>query len=322
MVRSQSSSGNSPESRLDADERLAVFRQHRGLLFAIAYRMLSSVSDAEDVLQEAWIRWQSTRSIVQSPKSFLSTLVTRLCIDQLRSARAKRENYVGVWLPEPLLPQARTAQSSGLLPTDHAELAESLSYAFLTLLECLSPTERAVFLLRKVFDYDYAEIADVVGKSVPNCRQIVRRAQQHITLRRPSVSASESQSDQQLGQFLHCWNTGDVEGLISLMAEDITLWSDGGGQVRAALKPLQGCQKVARFLIAIRRSPIIPPFQSELTQINHQPGLVTFGQNGLQSVFSFDWEDGKIQGIFAVVSPDKLSAAQRCAGDAAPNSDD
>ena len=170
-------------------ERLEIFNQYRSLLFAIAYRMLGSTTDAKDMVQEAWIRWQSTKAIAQSPKAFLSSLITRLCIDQLRSARVQREKYVGIWLPEPLITKA-TNQSE-----DNIELAESLSFAFLTLLECLSPTERAIFLLREVFDYDYSEIARIVDKRIPNCRQIVRRARQPLVLRRPSVSPSLKQKE-------------------------------------------------------------------------------------------------------------------------------
>jgi RNA polymerase sigma-70 factor, ECF subfamily len=289
--------------------RLDLFNQYRALLFAIAYRMLGSVTEAEDIVQEAWIRWQSTDSIVQSPKAFLSSVVTRLCIDHLRSVRVKREQYTGTWLPEPLITEPSE---------DCAEVAESLSVAFLMLLECLSPTERAVFLLREVFDYDYEAIAKTVGKSIPNCRQIVRRARHHLVLRRPvmlfqshSVNASNShKKDILVEQFIAYWNQGDLQGLIALMAEDVTFWSDGGGKVIAAQKPLFGCLKVARFLVAIRYSRLTPTLVSQAVQVNGQPGIVNIVDEKTHSTFSFEFVGDRIQSIFAVVNPEKLGAVK------------
>jgi RNA polymerase sigma-70 factor, ECF subfamily len=286
-------------------ERLDIFDRHRSLLFAIAYRMLGSATDAEDMLQEAWIRWQLTQTVVQSPKAFLSSLITRLCIDRLRCARVRREQYVGIWLPEPLItePNNNTA--------DNAELAESLSFAFLTLLECLSPTERAIFLLREVFDWDYSDIAETVGKSIPNCRQIVCRARRHLVLRRPSISPSLQQKEEIVEQFLISWNQGDLPNLLRLMAEDITFWSDGGGQVTAARRPLRGCQKVARFLVAIRRSRLIPKIDPQIVSINDRPGILNTVGGNTQSTFSFEFSGQSIKSIFAVVNPDKLKSLKR-----------
>jgi RNA polymerase sigma-70 factor, ECF subfamily len=284
-------------------ERLEIFNQYRSLLFAIAYRMLGSVTEAEDIVQETWIRWQRTESVVQSPKAFLSTTVTRLCIDYLRSARIKRERYKGTWLPEPLI-----AESTEV--TDYAELAESLSFAFLMLLECLSPTERAVYLLREVFDYDYEAIAKTVGKSIPNCRQIVRRARQHLVLRRPSVAPISLDQDILVEQFIACWNHGDLQGLIALMAEDITFWSDGGGNAVAAQKPLSGCLKVARFLVAIRHSRLTPTLTSQVAVVNGQLGVVNIMDNKLHSTFSFEFTGDSIRSIFAVVNPEKLGTVK------------
>lgn len=285
-------------------QRLEIFNQYLPLLLAIAYRMLGSNADAEDMLQETWIRWQSTQAVVQSPKAFLSSIITRLCIDRLRLARVQREKYVGIWLPEPLITETMNKSE------DHAELAESLSFAFLTLLECLSPTERAIFLLREVFDYDYSEIAKTVGKSIPNCRQIVRRARQHLVLRRPNISPSPKQKEKIVEKFLASWNQGDVHQLIALMAEDITFWSDGGGQVTAAHYPLKGGQKVARFLIAIRRSRLIPTLYPQVVQINDQPGILNTTEGNTQSTFSFEFSDQTIKSIFAVVNPEKLKGAK------------
>lgn len=280
--------------------RLEVFNKHRALLFAIAYRMLSSVADAEDMVQEAWLRWQATETAVQTPKSYLSKLITRLCIDHLRSARVQREQYIGPWLPEPILTEPL---DDGM---NQIELADSLSFAFLMLLECLSPTERAIFLLREVFEYDYAEIASIVNKSVPNCRQIVRRARQHLILRRPTINTEVQRQEKLIEQFLSSWNQGDVHSLIALMAEDITFWGDGGGQVVAVRQPLQGALKVARFLAAIRRSNLLPTLTPQQVSINGQSGLVNYVNGKPHSVFTFDVQGNAIQAIFAVVNPMKL----------------
>lgn len=286
-------------------DSLEIFNQYRPLLFAIAYRMLGSVSDAEDILQEVWIRWQSNPVEVRSPKSFLSSITTRLCIDQLRSARKKREQYVGIWLPEPI-----TTRDD---PQHQAELAESLSFAFLALLECLSPTERAVFLLREVFDYDYGAIAEVVGKSSINCRQIARRARLRLSTNPANQSFSPSSRPDQTAtvtQFLQCWHRRDIDGLVQLMAPEVTFSSDGGGKANTVLHPLQGVQKVSRFLLAIRASRLIPQFSSEVVELNGQSGLLNHIQGQPQSVFNFTIAQQKIQAILAVVNPDKLSAIQ------------
>jgi RNA polymerase sigma-70 factor, ECF subfamily len=284
--------------------QLEAFNQHRPLLFAIAYRMIGSVADAEDIVQEAWLRWQPVNEIVQYPKAFLSSLVTRLCIDYLRSARVRREQYVGTWLPEPLL----TEQISH--SKDYTELTEALSFAFLTLLECLSPTERAIFLLREVFDYDYEAIAKIVNKSASNCRQITCRARQHLILRRPRISPLPQRQEELIEQFCACWNQGDVHGLIAMMAEDISFWADGGGQVVALQKPLYGCLKVSRFLVAIRRSKQIPDLIPKIVQVNGQLAVVNFVNEKPQSVFNFEFSNDCIQSIFAVVNPEKLKAIQ------------
>lgn len=283
--------------------RLEAFSQHRPLLFGIAYRMLGSVADAEDILQEAWLRWQPVNEI-QSPKAFLSSLVTRLCIDHLRSAHVRREQYVGTWLPEPLIAEQISYSQ------DYAELAESLKFAFLTLLECLSPTERAIFLLREVFNYSYVDIAKIVDKSVSNCRQINHRARQRLILRRPSVSPSPQRQEELIEQFCACWNQGDVHQLISMMAEDITFWADGGGQVVAVQKPLHGCLKVSRFLIALRRSKRIPNLIPRIFQINGQPAVINVVSEQPQSIFNFEFSGDCIKSIFAVVNPEKLRAIE------------
>lgn len=221
------------------------------ILFGVYYQSLTAcwepLLDAEDMVQETFLRWQQTaEATVKSAKTYLSTIITRLCIDHLRSARVQREQYVGSWLPEPIM----TQQTDD--PAAQVELADSLSIAFLVVLERLSPTERAVFLLREVFDYDYDAIAQMVGKSPANCRQILRRSRQHIAAQRPRFPVSHQQQEQITSQFLEASTQGNLQGLMALLAKDVTYWSDGGGQVTAALKPLQGAMKVARFLLALR----------------------------------------------------------------------
>lgn len=281
--------------------RLEIFKQHRSRLFAIAYRMLGSVSDTEDILQEAWLRWQLSEGTIQSPKAYLSKIVTRLSIDSLRSARVKREQYIGCWLPEPLL----TPHASNL--TDQAELAESLSFAFLTLLECLSPTERAVFLLREVFEYSYSEIAAIVDKNEANCRQIFHRARQHLNPGRQEETLSTWEQEALIEQFLKYWRQGDVQSLISLMTEDITFFGDGGGKATAIRFPLQSRFKVARFLVAIGQSRLLPTLTSHIKQVNGCPGIINLLDAMPHSVFSFEFEGKRIRKIFAVVNPEKLT---------------
>jgi RNA polymerase sigma-70 factor, ECF subfamily len=282
-------------------DHLALFQKERSRLFAIAYRMLGSVADAEDMVQEAFLRWRQTSSDIRSPKVYLSTIITRLCIDHLRSAKVQREQYVGTWLPEPLITS----------PTDDpaalAELAESLSIAFLVLLERLSPTERAVFLLREVFDYEYSEIGAIVDKSATNCRQILRRARQQLASRPVCSQVTQPQQEQIAEQFLQAWVNGDLQSLLNLMVEDIMFSADGGGKTIAALKPLHGCKKVAHFLLAIRRSQVLPSFTSRLAIINGQLSIINRIDENLHSVFMFEiTHDNQIQTVFAIVNPEKL----------------
>lgn len=280
--------------------RLQQFNQHRPLLFAIAYRMLGSVVDAEDMVQETFLRWQLvTLETVQSAKSYLSSIITRLCIDHLRSARVKREQYVGPWLPEPILTQL----TSDTMNT--VELADSVSTAFLVLLEKLSPLERAVFLLREVFDYEYEEIGRIVDKSPINCRQIVRRAKQHLASQRPRFEVAPQHQEEMTQRFLQACNSGDLQELIALLSEDIVLWSDGGGKVVAALKPLHGAVKIARFLLAIQ-SKIPKNSAAEIVEINGQPGIIIYVDGLPRRVMTFDFAYKQIQSIFIIVNPDKL----------------
>ena len=278
-----------------------VFDRNRPLLFAIAYRMTGSVTEAEDAVQEAYLRWQrAPEDEVHSSSAYLSKVVTRLCIDRLRSARVRREQYVGPWLPEPVL--GEQSQEIGR----QAELEDSLSMAFLVLLESLTPVERAVFLLREVFDYEYAEIASLVGKSETNCRQISRRARQSVAARRPRFESFPQQEERLMEGFLQASLSGDMEALLELLSDDVTLYSDGGGKTRAALKPIYGADNVARFLTGIT-SNIPPGFTVKRTRVNGRPGLVGyFGDGRPQSVVSVDVAEGGIRAIRLVVNPDKL----------------
>jgi RNA polymerase sigma-70 factor, ECF subfamily len=298
MVRAdgQRSDGNAQGS----DE---VFDRYRPLLFSIAYRMLGSVMDAEDVVQEAYLRWRRSswqEEEIRSPKSYLSAVVTRLCIDELRSARASREEYVGPWLPEPLPTDAAV--------TDAAVLDESLSMAFLVLLESLNPTERAVFLLREVFDYDYREISQLIGKSEENCRQIARRARQSVAARRPRFASTPEQEERLMGRFLEACFGGDMDGLLALLSEDVTLWSDGGGKTRAALNPIHGADNVGRFISGIlRKAP--PGFVVRRARVNGRPALIGYFDDGSpHSVVTLEAAEGSIRTIRLVVNPEKLRA--------------
>ncbi|URD53855.1 RNA polymerase sigma factor SigJ [Chroococcidiopsis sp. CCNUC1] len=226
-------------------------------------------------------------------------IITRLCIDHLRSARVRREQYVGPWLPEPIA----TQQTND--PATYVELADSLSMAFLVVLERLSPLERAVFLLREVFDYDYDEIAQMVGKTPANCRQILRRSRQHIAVSHPRFPVSHQQQEQITTKFLEASNEGNLSGLLALLAKDVTFWSDGGGKVAAALKPLQGAMKVARFLLAIR-SKWLSGAVTRIVEINGQPGIITLMGDRIHSVTTFDIVDGYIQSIYTMRNPEKL----------------
>lgn len=285
-------------SAADSINSLEAFNHHRRLLFGIAYRMLGTVSDAEDMVQETFLRWQQTPKIrVQSAKNYLATTITRLCIDHLKSARIRREQYVGPWLPEPLL----THQD----PADQVELADSLSMAFLVVLERLSPIERAVFLLREVFEYDYPEIAQIVGKSPENCRQILRRSRQHLATERPRFPVSSQQQEQITSQFLDASTQGNLQDLLTLLAKDVTFWSDSGGQVAAALKPIQGAIKVARFMLAIQQK-WLPTASAHLIEINKRSSILIRNGSDIHSVMTFEIMEGYIQTIYSVRNPEKL----------------
>jgi len=285
---------------LEQDDLVHAFQEQRPYLFAIAYRLLGTVSDAEDVLQEAFLRWDRARpDNVQSVRAFLATVVVRLCMDQLRSARARREVYVGPWLPEPLV----TTDRSDL--TETLVMRESLSFAFLLMLEKLSPLERAVFVLREVFDYDYGEIASVVDKSEANCRQAFHRARQRLADQQSRFEPSLEQQERLTTEFLRATTSGDVQGLLDLLAEDVVSVGDGGGKTHlAGLRPVYSPDRVVRGLLGNLQK--MPPDRVWIEEVNGQPAIMAIRDGRPFGVVLFDIRDGRIQTLYSVVNPDKL----------------
>ena len=282
--------------------RLATFDQYRSLLFSIAYRMLGSVSDAEDMLQETFIRWQqSEEESVRSPRAFLVTIVSRLCINQLQSARMQREEYIGQWLPEPIVTDL-ASDPFGIIKVD-----ESISMAFLVLLERLTPVERAVFLLREVFEYEYAEVASILGQSEVNCRQILRRARQHVSAMRPRFAASEQKQSDLFERFLSAIRTGEMKGLVELLSKDVVLHSDSGGKAIAVPNMVQGSDNVARGILGGLKKLVPTNLVRRLTLVNGEPGLVNYLNGKPHSVLTIDVSEGRIQTIYIVTNPEKLS---------------
>ncbi len=282
--------------------RLATFDQYRSLLFSIAYRMLGSVADAEDMLQETFIRWQQAREEeFRSPRAFLITIISRLCINHLQSARVRREEYVGQWLPEPIV------TGPGSDPLEIIRVDESLSMAFLVMLERLTPVERAVFLLREVFEYEYPEIATVLGESEANCRQILHRARQHVTAMRPRFKTSQSQQSDLLERFLKATGSGDLEGLVDLLATDVVLHTDGGGKAVAAPNLIRGARNVARGALGTLEKLLPKNLVNRLAQINGEPGIVSYLDRKAYSVLTLEAGAGHIQAIYVVTNPEKLA---------------
>ena len=283
-----------------------TFEDLRPLLFSIAYRMLGSVAEAEDVVQDAFLRYQHAlveqHAEIESPKAYLSAVMTRLAIDHLRSARVRRESYIGEWLPEPLLTDA----SSPDAPT-HAEDADSLSMAFLLLLERLSPVERAVFLLHDVFDYGYDEVSSIVGKSEDNCRQLAVRARRHVEEHKPRFEASRRQRERLATRFFDAVEEGDVDGLIELLAADVVVHGDGGGTSPSWRNPIYGRDKVVRLMLGLGRHSRKLGGSMRRAEINGQPGLLFLDPAGrLMHVMTFDIADGVVQTMRGIINPDKL----------------
>jgi RNA polymerase sigma-70 factor (TIGR02957 family) len=279
-----------------------LYGELRPRAFAIAYQMLGSVSEAEDVVQEAFLRMHQTLQRdeqITSPRAFIATLVTRLAIDQLRSARVRRERYVGEWLPEPLVTQPT--------PAEHAETADSLSLAFLVLLESLSPQQRAAFLLREVFDYSYADVAEFIGTNVDNARHLVARARNHVRERRPRYYASRQHREELARRFFAAAQQGDLRALEELLAQDVALHGDGGGKVPALARPINGRERVARTLMAGMSALPRLGVRIEVAEVNGQPGAMAFdSQDRLVGVIGLGIAEGQIQTIHSIVNPDKL----------------
>jgi RNA polymerase sigma-70 factor (ECF subfamily) len=271
----------------------------RPYLFAIAYRMLGSVADAEDVVQEAFLRYHAAEVEPESPKAYLATITTRLAIDQLRSARVRREVYPGEWLPEPLA-EEDAAQ--------HAEMADSLSLAFLHLLEKLSPVERAVFLLREVFDYSYDDVARIVGKTPANSRQILARAHAHIDEGRTRFEVSRAEREEVARRFMDAWESGDTDALVAVLAPDVTLHGDGGGKAPSIREPLVGALRVAKALIGWRPMALEQGATYRLAIVNSEPWIVYHWPDGsVAGVEELEIADGVVVAIRAVLNPDKLA---------------
>jgi RNA polymerase sigma-70 factor (ECF subfamily) len=282
---------------------LETFLGLRSSLFAVAYRMLGSATDAEDILQEAYVRWcQRGQDKVAAPTAYLTTIVTRLCIDQLRSARARRETYKGPWLPEPV-------EVGAPEPGQSAALADSLSLAFLVLLEELQPVERAAFLLHDVFDYPYDEIAGIVGRTEAACRQLVSRARRRVDAPRQRFDADHTHGRELTRQFLVACGTGDLEGLLSLLSDDVILWTDGGGKVRAAMRPVTGPYRSARFLLSVAKR-VPQGVTTREVDLNGQPGLVFENDGRVTLALTLDLLGEQIVGVRVVTNPDKLVALQ------------
>lgn len=302
---------------------IEAFEAERSRLTGIAYRMLGSASDAEDIVQEAWLRWVDRRERQpDSPPSYLTTIVVRLCIDELRSARSRRETYVGPWLPEPVLVDDGVGWRTGRSidwraersiysraehddPSRAAELADSLSLAFLVLLEELAPVERAAFLLHDVFDYGYGEIARMLDRQEPACRQLVSRARHRVGERRQRFDADENAGRELAAKFLAACGEGDINGLLEMLADDAVVYTDGGGYAKAARRPITGKDKCARFLVGI--SSGFEDAEIREAKVNGRPGYLFLHDGVITAATAVDIVDGLIVGLWAINNPEKLA---------------
>lgn len=279
------------------------FVTHRSLLFTVAYEMLGSAADAEDVVQETWLRWADVdQSEVHDPRAYLVRMVTRQALNRLRSVSRRREEYVGEWLPEPLLTSPDVAED--------VELAENVSIAMLTVLETLGPTERAVFVLREVFETPYPEIADVVGKTPAAVRQIAHRAREHVAARRPRMAVDRAEQQAAVDKFLAAVTTGDMQGLMEVLAPEVVLIADGGGVVSAVRKPIIGAKKVAKLLAL---GAEVRDFVPAPAWLNGMPGARIDPDGELNTALTFVVEDGRITHIYAIRNPDKLGSLEKVA---------
>jgi RNA polymerase sigma-70 factor (ECF subfamily) len=294
------STASAPETNI-----MEEFERHRSLLFSIAYRMLGSVYDAEDILQDAYLRYQAVDpETVESPKALLTTIVTRLCLNLLASSRIQRETYLGPWLPEPLLNEDNPAMSNVNASFDEYD---SISMAFMVLLENLTPLERAVFILRQVFDYEYHEIASILERSEPACRKLFSRAKAYITANKSRFTATPEEHQRMLEKFTQATRSGDLQGLVDLLAEDVIFWADGGGKVRgAATQPVFGAEAVAQFVSSSTR--FAPPGSSaSFANVNSRPALLLRAPDGKPAlIILLEVGEDRIQRIWTIANPDKL----------------
>ncbi|MER5629514.1 RNA polymerase sigma-70 factor [Streptomyces nitrosporeus] len=292
-------SGGRPGAGRGTDPATEAFIAHRNLLFTVAYEMLGSAADAEDVLQETWLKWAGVdHGTVREPRAYLVRVTTRQALTRLRTLGRRKESYVGTWLPEPLLTAPDVA--------DDVELADSVSMAMLLVLETLTPTERAVFVLREVFDLGYDEIAEAVDKSPAAVRQIAHRSRSHVAARRPRETVSRSESRTALDAFRRATETGDLQGLLDILAPDVVLLGDGGGIKKAVLRPVMGADKVARLLTnGLVKVPGAVSFAP--AQVNGHPAMVIHLDGELDTVVALRMDDGLITGLYAVRNPEKLS---------------
>src|SRR5215211_2828375 len=293
-----------------------IFDEHRALLISVAYRILGSVTDAEDTVQEAWLRWSGVNpSDVRDPRAFLVRVTTRLAIDRLRRAKTRRESYVGPWLPEPIL--------TGRDVAEDVALAESVSMAMLVVLETLSPLERAVFVLREAFGMPYAEIGEVIGRNEEAVRQLARRARDHVQERRVRYDADETEQRRVTERFLEAASGGDLEALMGVLAPGVTLVADGGGRALAPRRPVRGAEKVARFLLAVATEermarflrsvgsePIVADLRVSMASVNGGPGILVFSGDKPISVLVLDISDGVVRAIHLVANPEKLAGVR------------
>jgi RNA polymerase sigma-70 factor (ECF subfamily) len=292
------------------------FAENRGLLVGVAYRVLGSMTDAEDVVQDTWLRWSTVdRSTIKDPRAYLVTVTTRLAIDRLRRAKARRETYVGSWLPEPISTSPDAAE--------HAELASSVELALLVVLETLSPLERAVFVLREAFELPFAEIAEIIGRAEPATRQLAKRAREHVQERRPRFDVDRAARREVTERFMAAAATGDLATLSGLFAEDVRLVSDGGGKARAPLRVIEGADKVSRFLRGIStpeagqlfmKSIGVEPtasFDVAVADVNAAPGFVVSVAGRAILVVSLLVRDGRIETVYLMANPEKLASMSR-----------
>lgn len=284
-----------------SEDGAAIFADHRGLLFTIAYELLASTADAEDAVQDTWLRWQEVDpATVDHPRAYLARIVTRVSLNRLRTLQRRREQYVGPWLPEPLLTVPDVA--------DDVELADAVSFALLVVLESLPPVERAVFVLREVFGFAHEEIAEAVGRSPAAVRQLAHRAREHVQARRPSRPVEPSVHAEVLQRFLAAADGGDLGALLDLLAPDVVLLSDGGGVVRAALRPVVGAEKVARLMVALaEQARALDAVSMEPATVNGSPAAVFRAGGRVDTVLAVTVHDGRVGGIQLIRNPEKLA---------------